>query len=95
MTVVFQEDGPEGIRGVACHSDFREVEGHAQGLCDGLPDGSMVIYTDENPDRRTLLDTLAHESWHLRNGVVDGDTPWERFQEEAAYRAGQEYADAH
>lgn len=91
ITVHFGSDGPEGIRGVACHSDFKAVEGHAQALCEGLPDRSIMLYPEHIPDRRTLLDTLAHEACHLEEGVVQGDNAWERFQEPVCYAVGKGY----
>ena len=93
ITVHFGSDGPEGIRGVACHSDFKAVEGHAQALCEGLPDRSIMLYPEHIPDRRTLLDTLAHEAAHFRLGVNHGGlTAWERFHEAEAYAIGRAYA---
>lgn len=91
VTVSFQQDGPEGILGVACHRDFLAVTGNAQALCEGMPDDSMILFLDAIPTRRTLLATLRHESCHLALGVVDGETAWERFSEARCYRVGNAY----
>ena len=92
ITVAFGSDGPDGIRGVACHSDFRAVEGHAQDLCGDVPDNTIKLFPEFIPDERTLLDTLAHEACHLTIGVVPGDSPWVRFQEATCYAVGVGYA---
>ncbi len=96
VTVVFAQGGPDGIRGVACHSMFETVEGNAQGLCAGYADGTALIFTDELPQgqgfRYALLETLAHESFHLAAGPTTGDTAWERFREAEAYEEGRRYA---
>lgn len=92
VAISFQTDGPPGIYGVACHSSFREVEGHAQALCGDLPDNTAVIYVDEIDSRALLLNVLAHENAHLRFGVGGGETAWERFREQDAYAEGCRYS---
>lgn len=97
VTVVFTHGGPDGIRGVACHADFREVEGNAQALCDGYADNTALIFTDELPAREfryVLLETVAHEACHLdgEHFTPEASTAWEAFHEADCYRAGREYA---
>ena len=92
-SVAFRTDGPEGIYGIACHEMFEAVEGHSQALCGDLPSGTVLLYVDEIPDRRTLLSVIRHEAAHFELGVnPHGRTPWERFNEAVAYRLGDIYA---
>lgn len=92
VSVSFQQDGPDGIYGVACHSDFRAVEGNAQALCSGMPDDSMVLFESAWESRGRLLNVLAHESAHLQLGVNHvGRTAYERFREYEAYEFGCAY----
>src|SRR5690606_33176839 len=92
-SVAFRTDGPEGIRGVACLSEWRAVEGNAQALCDGLPDRTSALSPEFIPDLPTLLDTIGHEVCHYAVGVNGrGGTAWEKFNEAVCYAAGKAYA---
>ena len=93
VDVTFHVDGPEGILGVACDYDtFGHVEGNAQSLCTGVPDGTVVLFTATifaQPDPFALLrNIIRHEAEHLSIGAGDGHDP---FQERRAYQAGCTY----
>lgn len=93
MKVALSANGPEGLYAVACdRAMFGDVPGNAQALCADLPDHSLLLFLDAIPDRRTLLEVLAHEPCHLRLGVVPGRSAWERFQEATCYAVGRAYA---
>jgi hypothetical protein len=90
--VMLVTEGLSDIDGVACHSRFKVVDGHAQALCNGAPDNTIIIRADRVKDTQHLWELLGHETWHLVNEVVEGDTPWQRFREAEAYEFGREYA---
>lgn len=91
VRVAFRTDGPANIRGVACDPSFTVVEGHAQGLCKGMPAKSMILYVDEiEPTVEAWHAVILHELCHHELGVVDGATPWERFSEAVCYEREHE-----
>lgn len=92
--VSFQHDGPQGGYGVSCNSAWRGVPGNVQSLCEGVPDGGIVIYVDHIPDYYTFLATLRHEVCHQEVGVEwTADNAWDAFHEAECYAEGFAYAD--